>query len=82
MAPVTRYFSPHSDKFRPCWHCSRFEALIYGGSAALCTLRNGPRVQSMPRDGCGMFERDVGADDEPERGPPRENPGDTHREGA
>lgn len=60
------YFDPWAGPRRPCWHCARFEALICAASAALCTLRNGPRLRSMPRDGCGMFEREPGADDEPQ----------------
>lgn len=69
MASITGYFSPHNGERRPCWHCAWFEALICERSAALCTLPNGPRVRSMPRDGCVSFTREPGADDEPERVP-------------
>lgn len=46
----------------PCWH--HFEALVYDGSAAMCTLPEAPRVRSMPSNGCSGFEREPGSDDE------------------
>lgn len=58
----------------PCWHCSRFETMLYAGSAALCSLSNGPRVRAQPARGCASFVREPGTDDEP--GPP---PGDRAR---
>jgi hypothetical protein len=53
---------------RPCWHCTHFDRMLYGGSAAWCSMANGPRVQAGPRDGCSAWERVPGSDDEP--GPP------------
>jgi hypothetical protein len=52
-----------------CWHCSYFEALVYGGTAAQCRIAGGPRIRSAPRIGCAFFEREPGADDEPGRVP-------------
>jgi hypothetical protein len=49
---------------RPCWHCRWFTRTVYGGSAAWCTLPNGPRVQAGPADGCSAWERLPGVDDE------------------
>ena len=48
-----------------CWHCRHFVALVYEGTAALCTLPNGPRVIAQPARGCSGFQREPGADDEP-----------------
>jgi len=41
----------------------------YGATAAECSLANGPRIRSMPADGCSAWERQPGADDEPDRVP-------------
>lgn len=54
---------------RPCWQCTCFDGLVYQGTAALCTLRNGPRVRSAPANGCSAWEREPGSDDEPDRVP-------------
>ena len=59
------YFSPHTTRPQPCWHCTHFVALVYQGSAAKCR-RGG--ITAMPDRGCAFWEREVGADDEP--GPP------------
>ncbi|KAK0039507.1 hypothetical protein Bpfe_031094 [Biomphalaria pfeifferi] len=59
-----RYFSPWVDDQRPCWFCQYFEALIFGGSAALCNLNGGPRVRSQPQRGCAEFTREPGVDDD------------------
>jgi hypothetical protein len=65
----TPHFTPWQATARLCWHCSRFIGLAYRGSAASCKLVNGPRVRSMPAAGCASFEREVGADDEPDQVP-------------
>lgn len=65
----SRHFTPWQSNTRPCWHCRNYAGLLYGGSAAACKLRNGPRVRSMPATGCASFEREVGADDEPDQVP-------------
>lgn len=54
---------------KPCWHCSHYLAMTYGGTAALCSLPNGPRVRSSPLNGCSAWEREVGSDDEPDQRP-------------
>ena len=51
---------------RPCWHCTHFLGLIYAGSAAACA---GGGVRAMPAQGCAFWEREPGADDEPDRQP-------------
>lgn len=53
----------------PCWHCTAFDGLTGGGSAALCSRPLSPRVRSSPETGCCGFERAVGTDDEPDRAP-------------
>jgi hypothetical protein len=60
------HFQPHSSERRPCWHCSRFIGLIYQGSAAACELGT---VRAMPAQGCAFWQREVGADDEPDQQP-------------
>jgi hypothetical protein len=65
---MSEHFSPWGSGIQPCWHCAHFEAMVYCGSAALCTLPNGPRVRAMPQSGCAAFDREPGADDE--TGPP------------
>lgn len=49
----------------PCWHCTGYEGLTGGGTAALCSRPNSPRVRSSPEAGCSGFERALGSDDEP-----------------
>ena len=66
--PAT-HFTPWQSERRPCWFCAHFAGMLYGGSAARCSLANSARVRSMPSDGCSGFEREVGADDEPDQGP-------------
>ena len=65
------YFNSHTE-CQPCWHCSRFIALVYDGSAAECSLPNGPRIRSMPAWGCAAFERQPGADDDDHAPLPRQ----------
>lgn len=55
-------------QLQPCWHCRWFAGMLFKGSAASCTLPNGPRVRAGPANGCSAWERVPGADDEP--GPP------------
>ncbi len=62
------HFTPWTATQRPCWHCHHFDGLE-GSGAALCGLRSGPRRRSMPAAGCSAFEREPGADDEPDRVP-------------
>lgn len=49
---------------RPCWHCVRFVAMLYRGTAAWCCHPNAARVRSQPERGCGSWTREVGSDDE------------------
>lgn len=58
------HFSPHGIP-RPCWHCTSFVAMIYGGTAALCSRPGAVPVQAQPREGCAFWAREPGADDEP-----------------
>ena len=67
---ISNHFQPFLGDHRPCWHCHHFEALVYGDSAALCGLPGGPRVRASPASGCAFWEREVGADDDPDRVPP------------
>ena len=74
IAPTTTalpaaHFTPWQPERRPCWHCTAFAGLTAGGSAARCTRPGAARVRSMPDTGCASFEREVGADDEPDRVP-------------
>lgn len=66
---LSPYFNPHLGEARPCWHCSYFEAMVYGGTAALCKLANAPRVRSGPEHGCSAFVREPGTDDAAEPPP-------------
>jgi len=66
---MNAHFTPWNAQQRPCWHCTQFVALVYEGSAARCSLPNGPRIVSMPAGGCSAFEREVGSDDEPDAVP-------------
>ena len=59
-----RHFSPHVAERRPCWHCTQFVGMVAAGSAAKCSLPNGPRVRSIPAHGCSAWERETGADDD------------------
>ena len=60
------HFSPWGTSPKPCWHCNAFESMAPSGGSALCTRPNAARVQSMPAHGCSAFEREPGADDEPD----------------
>jgi hypothetical protein len=60
------HFSPHQAAPQPCWHCRHFGGMLYAGTAAACMSRDSARVRAMPANGCSGFEREVGADDEPE----------------
>jgi hypothetical protein len=51
---------------QPCWHCTQFLGLIYGGSAASCS-RGG--VRAMPASGCAFWQREPGSDDVPDQVP-------------
>ena len=68
MTPA-QHFTPWQSEHRPCGHCSSYAGLLYGGSAASCKLANGPRLRLMPVSGCASFEREVGADDVPDKVP-------------
>ena len=67
VAPLL-HFSPHLAVPRPCWHCTSFGGMLYGGTAARCDRPGGTPVQAGPATGCAFWVREVGADDEP--GPP------------
>jgi hypothetical protein len=60
------HFRPYLAEPRPCWHCHHFGALIYQGSAAWCRMPGASAVRALPRAGCSAWEREVGADDEPD----------------
>lgn len=71
---TSAYFNPFPAVQRPCWHCTHYVGLTAGGSAARCRLPNGPRVQSMPASGCSAWQREPGADDEPDAPPEHAQP--------
>lgn len=54
---------------RPCWHCTQFLGLIYQGTAAACQQGGGFHFRAMPENGCAFWQREVGADDEPDQRP-------------
>lgn len=58
------HFSPWREP-RPCWFCSHFRRLVYGGSAAVCQ-RGTISIHANPAYGCAFFEREPGVDDEPD----------------
>jgi hypothetical protein len=60
------HFRPYLAEPRPCWQCHHFGALIYQGSAAWCRMPGASAVRAMPQAGCSAWEREVGADDEPD----------------
>jgi hypothetical protein len=62
-------FNPWRGERRPCWHCTSFDGMTAGESAALCARPEAARVRAMPGDGCCSWEREVGADDVPEWSP-------------
>lgn len=62
------HFSPYVAEPRPCWHCQHFEALVYRGTAALCSQGASRMVRATPAQGCAFWTREPGADDE--AGPP------------
>lgn len=59
---------PSADR-QPCWHCTAYDGLTAGGSAALCSRPLSPRVRSSPETGCCGFQRELGTDDEPDHPP-------------
>lgn len=50
----------------PCWHCRGFAGMVAQGTAARCVLDGSVTVRSAPVDGCAFWEREPGADDEPD----------------
>lgn len=66
---ISTSFHPYPETFNPCWHCTSFVAMIYQGSAACCSRPGVSRVCALPERGCSAFEREPGADDEPDRIP-------------
>lgn len=54
---------------RPCWHCTAFGGLVYQGTAARCLHGDALSIQAMPANGCAFWQREVGADDEPDQRP-------------
>lgn len=59
---------PEGSERRPCWQCQRFQAMVYGGTAARCFIGGRVRIEAAPALGCAFWEREPGTDDEP--GPP------------
>jgi len=57
-----------STEHRPCWFCRSFERMVYGGTAARCTIDGRVRIEAAPARGCAFWQREPGSDDEP--GPP------------
>ena len=53
----------------PCWHCRHFDGMTEV-SYALCNAPNSSRVRASPHTGCASFEREPGADDDPDWHPP------------
>jgi len=53
----------------PCWHCRWWGGADSSGTNALCDRPRTARVNAQPETGCAFFEREVGADDEPEWAP-------------
>ena len=72
MATFLAHFSPWTGLHQPCWQCTRFVRMLYGGTAAECSLPNAPKVRSAPANGCSGWMRETGSDDEP--GPPPHAP--------
>ena len=58
------HFSPWREP-SPCWFCSHFQRLVYGGSAAVCQ-QGTISIHANPGYGCAFFEREPGVDDEPD----------------
>ncbi len=73
------YFSPWCSEPVRCWHCSSFVAMVYEGSAAICTATNHPRIRSQPHEGFSSYSREPGADDEPDAVPSSLDPSVTIR---
>jgi hypothetical protein len=66
---IAAHFSPWQDGHRPCWHCTHFVAVVYQGSAAMCSAPSHPVIRSNPIQGCASFTRQSGADDVQDSGP-------------
>jgi hypothetical protein len=56
---------------RPCWFCHHFGRIVCDGTAALCVRQGDACVQASPGNGCAFWEREPGADDEPDWVPAR-----------
>jgi hypothetical protein len=52
----------------PCWHCHYFGGFVSDGAHARCGHATGS-VRAAPAHGCAFFEREPGADDEPDQVP-------------
>jgi hypothetical protein len=61
------YFT-RDDTPRPCWHCRWYYGIDH--IVALCAAPGCSRVKSSPERGCSKWQREPGADDVPELGPP------------
>lgn len=58
------HFDPWGNP-RPCWHCTHFDRIEPAG-CGLCLRPGATRRKAAPADGCAFWEREVGADDEPD----------------
>jgi hypothetical protein len=60
--------STHTAPLSPCWHCHFYGGLISDGAHARRAHARGS-IQAAPAHGCAYFEREPGADDEPDQVP-------------
>ena len=63
-AMATEHVAPWGTP-RPCWHCTSFDRIEPAG-CGLCLRPGASRRRAAPADGCAFWQREVGADDEPE----------------
>lgn len=53
----------------PCWWCRWWAGVDTSDRHGLCDRPKLSRVQALPERGCAFYEREPGADDEPEWAP-------------
>jgi hypothetical protein len=62
------YFTPHRvespARARGCWTCTNFQGGFFCGHVLCEREPRWPRVVGVPRDGCGFWQREPGADDD------------------
>ena len=51
-------------QLRSCWHCTCFDRIEPAG-CGLCLRVGASRRKAAPAEGCALWQREVGADDEP-----------------